>query len=64
MTWLYVAQRQLPLILIGWMLGLPARSVLGFTVQCFVSFAALAVIALRGIWLLPLGGHRTSWVLL
>ena len=53
MTWLYLAQLLLPLILIGWMLGFPARSRLGFIVQCVGSFAALAVIALRGIWLWP-----------
>lgn len=53
MTGLYLAQLLLPLVLIGWMLWLPARSRLGFGVQCVGSFAALAVMALRGIWLLP-----------
>jgi len=52
-TGLYLAQLLLPLILIGWMLWLPARSRLGFVVQCVGSFSALAVMALRGIWLLP-----------
>jgi hypothetical protein len=52
-TGLYLAQLLLPLILIGWMLWLPARSRLGFVVQCVGSFAAFAVMALRGIWLLP-----------
>lgn len=32
---------------------MPARSGLGFLVQLFSSFAALAVMALQGIWLLP-----------
>lgn len=50
---LYLAQLLLPLILIGWILWRPARSRLGFIVQCVASFAALAVMALRGIWLLP-----------
>ena len=53
MTGLYVAQWLLPLILMGWMLWLPARSRLGFVVQCVGSVAAFAVMALRGIWLLP-----------
>ncbi|WP_295444449.1 M23 family metallopeptidase [uncultured Thiodictyon sp.] len=53
MTGLYLAQLLLPLILVGCMLWLPARSRLGFAVQCVGSFAALAVMALRGIWLLP-----------
>jgi hypothetical protein len=52
-TRLYLAQLLLPLILIGWMLWRPARSRLGFAVQCVGSFAALAVMALRGIWLWP-----------
>ncbi len=53
MIWLYAAQLALPLILISWMLWLPARSGLGFLLQAFGSFAALAVMALQGIWLLP-----------
>ena len=53
MTGLDLAQLLLPLILIGWMLWLPARSRLGFVVQCVGSVAALVVMALRGIWLLP-----------
>ena len=53
MTWLYLAQLLLLMILIGWMLWLPARGRLGFVVQCAGSFAALAVMALRRIWLLP-----------
>ena len=53
MTWLYALQFALPLILIGWLMGWPARSALGFMVQVFGSFAALAVMALQGIWLWP-----------
>jgi len=53
MTWLYALQLALALILIGWLVWLPARSGLGFVVQIFASFAALAVMALQGIWLLP-----------
>ena len=53
MTGLYLAQLLLPLVLIGWMLWHPARSRLGFVVQSVGSFAALAAMALRGIWLLP-----------
>ena len=53
MIWLYAAQFAGPLILVVWMLLLPARSRLGFTLQCLGSTAALVVVALRGIWLLP-----------
>ena len=53
MTWLYAFQFAAPLILIGWLAWMPARSGLGFAVQVFSSFAALAVMALQGIWLLP-----------
>ena len=53
MIWLYAAQLALPLILIGWMLWLPARSSVGFLLQALSSFAALVVMALQGIWLLP-----------
>lgn len=53
MIWLYAAQFALPLILIGWMVWAPTRTLLGFTVQVFGSFAALVVMALQGIWLLP-----------
>lgn len=53
MTLLYAAQFALPLILIGWLAWAPARSGLGFAAQGFGSVAALAVMALRGIWLLP-----------
>ena len=53
MTGLYLAQLLLPLVLIGWMLWHPARSRLGFVVQSVGSFAALAAMAVRGIWLLP-----------
>ena len=53
MTWLYALQFALPLILIGWMGFWPARSRLGFVVQCFSSAAALVAMALLGIWLLP-----------
>ena len=53
MTWLYAFQFALPLILIGWLAWVPARSGLGFVVQVFGSAAALAVMALQGIWLLP-----------
>jgi hypothetical protein len=53
MTWLYAIQFAAPLILIGWLAWGPARSGLGFVVQVFGSFAALAVLALQGIWLLP-----------
>ena len=53
MTWLYVFQFGAPLILVGWLLWAPARSGLGFVAHVFGSFAALAVMALRGIWLLP-----------
>ena len=53
MTWLYAVQFVVPLILIGWLLWAPARSGLGFVVQVFGSVAALAVMALQGIWLLP-----------
>ena len=53
MTWLYAFQFALPLILIGWLVWWPARSGLGFVVQVFGSVAALAVMALQGVWLLP-----------
>ena len=53
MTWLYAFQFALPLILIGWLVWVPARSGLGFVVQVFGSVAALAVMALQGIWLVP-----------
>ena len=53
MTWLYAVQFVVPLILIGWLAWMPARSALGFVAHVFASFAALAVMALRGIWLLP-----------
>jgi hypothetical protein len=53
MTWLYAVQFATPLILIGWLVWLPARSGLGFMVQVVASIAALAVMALQGIWLLP-----------
>ncbi len=53
MIWLYAVQFAAPLILIGWLALLPARSGLGFLVQIIGSVAAMAVMALRGIWLLP-----------
>ena len=53
MTWLYAAQLIAPLILIGWLVWRPAQSALGFVMQVFGSVAALAVMALQGIWLLP-----------
>ena len=53
MTWLYAAQFAVPLILISWLVWAPARSGLGFAVQVGGSVAALAVMALQGIWLLP-----------
>ena len=53
MRWLYEVQFTAPLILIGWLALLPARSRLGFAVQGFGSVAALGVMALQGIWLLP-----------
>ena len=53
MTWLYAVQFAAPLILIGWLVWMPARSRLGFVVQVFSSTAALAAMALQGIWLLP-----------
>ncbi len=53
MTWLYAFQFAAPLILIGWLARVPARSGLGFVLQVFGSAAALAVMALLGIWLLP-----------
>ncbi len=53
MIWLYAFQLAVPLILIGWLVWLPARSGLGFVAQVFGSFSVLAVMALRGIWLLP-----------
>lgn len=53
MIWLYAIQFAGPLILVAWVMFLPARSRLGFTFQCLSSAAALAVMALRGIWLLP-----------
>jgi len=57
MTWLYAVQFVAPLILIGWLagwlVGSLARSALGFVLQVFASLAALAVVALQGIWVLP-----------
>ncbi|MEO7362297.1 MAG: hypothetical protein ABI120_18345, partial [Gemmatimonadaceae bacterium] len=53
MTWLYVVQFAAPLILIAWLLWVPARNRLGYLVQVYASFAALGFMALRGIWLLP-----------
>ena len=53
MIWLYTAQFAVPLILIGWLMWVPARTALGFVVQVLGSVAALAVMALQGIWLLP-----------
>ena len=59
MTWLYALQFALPMVLIGWLVGAPARSGLGFVAQVYGSVAALAAMGLRGIWLVPLG-H--TWV--
>ncbi len=53
MTWLYAVQFAAPLILIGWLALAPARSGPGFVVQVFGSVAAMAVMTLQGIWLLP-----------
>ncbi len=53
MTWLYAVQFVMPMILIGWLVWVPTRSNLGFAVQVLGSVAALAVMALQGIWLLP-----------
>ena len=53
MIGLYASQLALPLALVGWLAVAPARSRLGFAVQGVASAAALAVMALRGIWLLP-----------
>ncbi len=53
MIWLYALQFAGPLILVAWIVLLPARSRLGFTFQCLGSAAALGVMALRGIWILP-----------
>ena len=53
MTRLQVIQFAVPLILIVWLVWVPARSDLGFAVQVFSSSAAMAVMALQGIWLLP-----------
>ena len=53
MTWLYAVQLVAPLILIGWLVWVPARTALGFVAQVFGSFVALAVMGLQGIWLLP-----------
>ncbi len=53
MTWLYAVQFAAPLMLIGWLALVPARSGLGFVVQVVGSVAAVAVMALQGIWLLP-----------
>ena len=53
MIWLYAVQFAVPLMLIGWLVWVPARSGLGFVVQVFGSVAVLAVMALQGIWLLP-----------
>ena len=53
MTWLYAVQFAAPLILIFWLVWAPARSGLGFAMQVFGSIAALAMMALQGIWLLP-----------
>ena len=53
MIWLYAVQFAVPLILMGWLMWLPASNGLGFVVQVGASIAALAVMALQGIWLLP-----------
>ena len=53
MSWLYAVQLAVPLILIGWLVKMPARSRLGFVVPVFGGFAALAVMGLQAIWLLP-----------
>ena len=53
MIWIYAVQFAAPLILIGWLAWVPARSGLGVVVQVLGSIAALAVMALQGIWLLP-----------
>jgi len=53
MTWLYAVQFAAPLILIAWLLLLPAGGGLGFALQVFGSVAALSARALQGIWLLP-----------
>ncbi len=53
MIWLYAAQLALPLILIGWMLWMPARGGLTFLLQVFGSFAAIGAMTFQGIWLLP-----------
>ena len=53
MIWLYAFQFAVPLILIGWLVWRPARSSVGFVAQVLGSFAVLAMMALRGVWLLP-----------
>ena len=53
MTWLYAAQLIVPLVLIGWLLWRPTRNAWGFIVQVFGSAAALAVLTLQGVWLMP-----------
>lgn len=53
MTWLYTVQFAAPLILIAWLVWVPARSSLGFVAQVLGSVAALAVMTVQGIWLLP-----------
>ena len=53
MTWLYAVQFAMPMILMAWLVWVPARSAVGFAVQAFSSIAALALMALQGIWLLP-----------
>lgn len=53
MIWLYAFQLAAPLVLFAWLVWAPARSGLGFVVQVFGSFVALAFMALQGIWLLP-----------
>ena len=51
MTWLCAVELAAPLILIGWLVCIPARSILRFVVQVFGSLsgslAVLAVMALR-----------------
>ena len=41
MTWLYAVQFAMPLILMAWLVWVPARSAVGFAVQAFSSIAAL-----------------------
>lgn len=50
---LFAFQLAVPLILIAWLSGAPAQSLMGFWVQGLAAVAGLLALGLTGVWLLP-----------